>query len=217
MDNIKIRVEGFGQKQYEQAWTRNTKDVPLEELYNHLKKIIENEDPTKIPTSPPTNVPQRWNLPKLGSIVVKVEEIDSVGEDDNEELIRSSNELYNNDEECGNKSSLQHMQPKVMPSLFDLMESRRKIEYLFVFDVGEELGELVWCGGYITDVSDGINSEGSKWRQGTTKRSKVYERGIAAEVLWDAVGSHEEETLIVPFMRGNWNKNRKGAWRLYYE
>ena len=80
-------MEGFGQKQYKHAWTRNSRDVPLDELYNHLKKIIKNEDPTKIPTSPPTNVPQRWNLPKLGSIVVKVEEIDSTGEDDNEELI----------------------------------------------------------------------------------------------------------------------------------
>ena len=166
MDNIKIRVEGFGQKQYEQAWTRNTKDVPLEELYNHLKKIIKNEDPTKIPTSPPTNVPQCWNLPKLGSIVVKVEEIDSAGEDDNEELIRLSNKLYDNDKECGNKSSLQHMQSKVIPSLFDLMENHRKMEYLFVFDVGKVLGELVWCSGYIADVSNNIDLEESRWRSG---------------------------------------------------
>ena len=62
-------MEGFGQKQYKHAWTRNTKVIPLEELYNH----------------------QRWNLPKLGLIVVKVEEIDSTGEDDNEELISLSN------------------------------------------------------------------------------------------------------------------------------
>ena len=109
------------------------------------------------------------------------------------------------------------MQPKVIPSLFDLMESHRKIEYLFVIDVGEELGELVWCSGYIADVSNGINSEESRWRQGTAKRSKVYERGIAAEVQWDAVGGHEEETSIVPFMRGNWNKNKQAAWGLYFE
>ena len=87
MDNIEIGVEGFDQKQYKHVWTRNSRDVPLDELYNHLKKIIKNEDPTQIPKSPPTNMPQRWNLPKLGEIVVKVEEIDLTGEDDNEELI----------------------------------------------------------------------------------------------------------------------------------
>ena len=87
IDNIKIRVEGFGKKQYEHAWTRDGRDVPLDELLTHLKKIIDNEDPTKIPTAPPTNMPQRWKLPKLGQIVVKVEEIDLAAEDDNEELI----------------------------------------------------------------------------------------------------------------------------------
>ena len=59
----------------------------MDELLTHLKKIIDNKDPTKIPTAPPTNMPERWKLPKLGQIVVKVEEIDLAAEDDNEELI----------------------------------------------------------------------------------------------------------------------------------
>jgi len=122
-------VEGFGKKQYEHAWTRDGRDVPLDELLTHLKKIIDNEDPTKIPTAPPTNMPQRWKLPKLGQIVVKVEEIDLAAEDDNEELIRTSNEMFEIDEESGRTSVLQAMQPKVVPSLFDLKDNRRKIEY----------------------------------------------------------------------------------------
>merc|ERR1712037_154025 len=122
---------------------------PLDELLTHLKKIIDNEDSTKIPTAPPTNMPQRWKLPKLGQIVVKVEEIDLAAEDDNEELIRKSNEMFEIDEESGRTSVLQAMQPKVVPSLFDLKDNRRKIEYLFTFDVGEEKGELVCCSGLI--------------------------------------------------------------------
>ena len=217
IDNIKIRVEGFGKKQYEHAWTRDGRDVPLDELLTHLKKIIDNEDPTKIPTAPPTNMPQRWKLPKLGQIIVKVEEIDLAAEDDNEELIQTSNEMFEIDKESGRTSVLQAMQPKVVPSLFDLKDNRRKIEYLFTFDVGEEKGELVWCSGYIVDVSDGIKSKTSRWFSGKTTNSKVYEKGLAAKVDWDAVGGHEEESSIVPFMRGNFNKNRQGAWRLYFE
>ena len=78
-----------------------------------------------------------------------------------------------------------------------------KIEYLFIFDVGEELGELAWCSSYIVDVSDGIKSKTSRWFSGKTSASRVYEKGLAADVEWDPVGSHEEETSIVPFMRGN--------------
>ena len=79
------------------------------------------------------------------------------------------------------------------------------------------MGELAWCSGYIVDVSDGIKSKTSRWFSGKTSASRVYEKGLAADVEWDPVGSHEEETSIVPFKRGNWNKNKKGAWRLYFE
>ena len=70
--------------------------------------------------------------------------------------------MYGNNKECCNKSVLQHMQRKVIPSLFNLMENCRKIEYLFVFDVGKELGELFLCSGYIIDVSNGIRSKKNK-------------------------------------------------------
>ena len=52
---------------------------------------------------------QWWKLPKLDEIVVKVEEIDLTGEDDNEELIQTSNEMFENNKECGRTSVLQHM------------------------------------------------------------------------------------------------------------
>ena len=88
----------------------------------HLKKIINNKDSAKIPTSPPTNMPQWWKLPKLGEIVVKVKEIDLTGKDDYEELIQMSNEIFENNKECGRTSVLQAMQPKVVPSLFELTQ-----------------------------------------------------------------------------------------------
>ena len=49
------------------------------------------------------------------------------------------------------------------------------------------------------------------------KKIKIYKRGLVDMVQWDVVGGHEEETSIVSFMRGNVNKNKQGAWRLYFD
>ena len=87
-------MEGFGKKQYKHAWTRDSRYVPLDELLTHLKKIIDNKDPIKIPTASPNNMPQWWKLSKLCKIVVKIKEIDLAAEDDNEELIQTSNEMF---------------------------------------------------------------------------------------------------------------------------
>ena len=104
------------------------------------------------------------------------------------------------------------MQPKVVPSLFDLSEQNRiKIEYLFIFDVGEKGGELVCCSGYIVDVSNGIKSKTSRWFSGKTTNSRVYEKWMAANVEWDPIGGHESESSIVPFKRGNFNESSQGT------
>ena len=161
-------------------------------------------------------MPQRWKLPKLGQIVVKVEEIDLATDVDNEELMRTLNEMFQMEEESGATSIFHSMQQKVAPCLFELMEEKTKIECLFPFDVGEEQ-QLIWCSGYILDVSDGIQSKTSRWFSGKTAGSRVYEKGIAAYVEWDAVGGHPKEKSIVPFKRGNFNRNKKGAWRVYFD
>ena len=131
-------------------------------------------------------------------------------EQDNEELIQTSNEMFEMDKESGATSIFHGMQPRVVPYLFELMEEKTKIEYLFPFDVGEEQ-QLIWCSGYILDVSDGIQSKTSRWFSGRMLGSRVYEKGITAYVKWEAVGGHEEEKSIVPFKCGNFNRNRKGA------
>lgn len=44
------------------------------------------------------------------------------------------------------------------------------------------------------------------------KKSKVYLIVLLADVEWDAVGGHEKESSIVPFiMCRNFNKNNHGA------
>ena len=57
------------------------------------------------------------------------------------------------------------------------------------------MGELAWCSGYIVDVSDGIKSKTSRWFSGKTSASRVYEKGLATNVEWDPVGSHEDSSV----------------------
>ena len=129
-------MEGFGKTEYDRKYTKNGRNVPTQDLLLHLKKIIEEENPSNIPTAPPTNMPKRWKLPQLGKIVVKVEEIDLATDVDNEELMQTSNEMFQMDKESGTTSILHAMQSKVIPCLFDLKDKKTKIEYLFKFDVG---------------------------------------------------------------------------------
>ena len=77
-----------------------------------------------------------------------------------------------------------------------------KIEYLFIFDVGEELGELAWCSGYIVNVSDDIKSKTSRWFSGKTSASRVYEKGLAADVKWDPDHSSVETGIRTKKMLG---------------
>lgn len=93
IENIKIRVEGFSKTKYDRKYTKNGRNVPTQDLLLHLKKIIEEENSSNIPSAPPTNMPKRWKLPQLGKIVVKVEELDLATDADNEELMQTSNEM----------------------------------------------------------------------------------------------------------------------------
>ena len=65
--------------------------MPIQELIDHLKKIIEEEDPNNIPPEPPAEMPQRPQLPILGQIVRKVKEIDNKKNEGNAKLIKTSN------------------------------------------------------------------------------------------------------------------------------
>ena len=58
-ENIRIRVLGFGWKQYHIKWQNDRKPTPIQDLIDRLKKIIKEEDKDDIPQQPPADMPQK--------------------------------------------------------------------------------------------------------------------------------------------------------------
>jgi len=132
-------------------------------------------------------MPQRPPLPILGQIVRKVKEIDNKKNEGNAKLIEQSNQLFKANRAMVNALLLQ-MQPKEGPSLFELQESKQKIECLFEFTKtdGSNGTFNFWCVGIIIDMCNGTEIE--KWK----RLRGFYKDGQATEVHWEAVLGHKE-------------------------
>ena len=105
------------------------------------------------------------------------------------------------------------LQPDQAPSLFELKESKQKIECLFEFTKtdGSNGKFNFWCVGIIIDVCDG--SEIDKWK----RLRGFYNDGQAAEVHWEAVLGHEESKTVQELKPTLFNRHLLGGWRYYYE
>ena len=122
------------------------------------------EDPNNILPEPPAEMPQRPQLPILGQIVRKVKEIDDKKNEGSEDLIEQSKCLFEADQAMVN-ALVSWLQPDQAPSLFELKESKQKIECLFEFTKTDGSNEKFkfWCVGIIIDVCDG--SKVNKWKR----------------------------------------------------
>jgi hypothetical protein len=66
-ENILIQVKGFRWEWCKHAWSKNGRKYTIDELADHLHRIIKEERGHKIPHEPVINVPKRLNLPILGT------------------------------------------------------------------------------------------------------------------------------------------------------
>ena len=57
--NIKMRVNGFGWYDLHTPWSQNSKDLTIQQLITHLKKILREEKKRHIPLQPPVLLPCR--------------------------------------------------------------------------------------------------------------------------------------------------------------
>ena len=108
---------------------------------------------------------------------------------------------------------LSQMQPKEGPSLFELQESKQKIERLFEFTKtdGSNTTFNFRCVGIIIDVSDGTDKE--KWK----RPRGFYKECQAVDVLWEAVLGHEESKTVEEFKPTLFNRHLLGGWGYYYK
>ena len=67
-DNITIRVKGYNWKQFETTWSKNGKMKTVEELLDHLIKILEyKKEQVEFPLKPTPDLPGNNNLAILGA------------------------------------------------------------------------------------------------------------------------------------------------------
>ena len=74
-ENIRMRVLGLGWSDMATPWSRNGKMLTVAELSAHLKLIIVQQRRRIIPDKPPVILPERKLLPKLGTEVKNLTEI----------------------------------------------------------------------------------------------------------------------------------------------
>ena len=75
-ENIKLRVIGFGWKEFKHAWSKDGHPYSEEHLAAHLKSIIRTEKTTVIPDMPYIEIPSHIETPVLGKLTLHVKELD---------------------------------------------------------------------------------------------------------------------------------------------
>jgi len=151
-ENIMIRVKGFSWDWCKHPWSKDGRKYTIKELADHIRWIITEEKKQSIPDEPSPNVvPQRINLPVLGTQTEEVLELDRKYLANEDEFKKKAQTLGNERELKGEGSIYSSMQPFVRPEISDLMNER--IDVLSEFKMlGKEESELRWCQGEVMHV-----------------------------------------------------------------
>ena len=75
--NIKIRVVGFGWKQYKIAWTVRRQDQSLENLIAMLEKIVVEEHDLEVPDKPNCEINKLAVCPVLGTMTDESQQLEA--------------------------------------------------------------------------------------------------------------------------------------------
>ena len=207
-ENIRIRVIGFGWSNFAHPWSKNGIAYSPQELGVHLKSIIKAEKKCIIPNRPPTQLPQRKNLPQLGTQTSDVKELDALQQETSIDFDQNARKVRLDRESRGHGDRYSELQPTTMPEIVNnFIGTRLDVCFKFVLECGGE--ELSWCQGTVVDISNGNNM------LYPNARSRCYKKGEAVEVLWDAIdGISDKYKSIQKLQKTKWNKQCEGAWRL---
>jgi hypothetical protein len=191
-ENIMIRVKEFSWDWCKHPWSKDGWKYTIKELADHLRWII------SIPDESSPNVPQRINLPVLGTQTEEVLELDRKYLANEDEFKKKARTLRNERELKGEGSIYSSMQPFLRPEISDLMNER--IDVLSEFKMlGKEESELQWCQGEVVHVYE---------------KQRVPMVCVRWDPIPDCTGWESSTESNQNLLPTRWNKDAVGAWRL---
>jgi hypothetical protein len=194
-ENINIRYKGFGWDWCKHAWSKDGRKYTVYELAKHLQWIIKEEKHKSKPKEPPINMPQRMELPVLGTQTKSVERLDEKYNSNESEVKAKAIKMRLERESKGEGSMHSQLQPFSRPDVEDLIGKR--IDVLCSVEMDDKTNALKWCQGKVLSV--------------------IAENKV--EVEWDPapdIEGFEESTISEQVLQpSKWNKDKKdGAWRM---
>ena len=210
-ENIRMRVLGLGWKDLATAWSKNGKEFTVNELSNHLKKIISHQRTREIPNKPPVELPERKILPTLGTKMAALSRIEGKYASQSQNFEIAGQNLRVERELAGIGDRYSQMQPLSMP-VVDKKLIGKRLDVCFEWNLEEGRTELRWSQGEVVDVSDGSNI----LKHGA--RSACYKKGEAVMIRWDEDKDRNEPSHVTSqrLLPSNWNPKKEhseGAWR----
>jgi hypothetical protein len=197
-ENIMIRVKEFSWDWCKHPWSKDGWKYTIKELADHLRWIITEEKKHSIPDESSPNVPQRINLPVLGTQTEEVLELDRKYLANEDEFKKKARTLRNERELKGEGSIYSSMQPFLRPEISDLMNER--IDVLSEFKMlGKEESELQWCQGEVVHVYE---------------KQRVPMVCVRWDPIPDCTGWESSTESNQKLLPTRWNKDAVGAWRL---
>ena len=98
-------------------WSRNGKVLTVTELTAHLKLIIVQQRKRTIPDKPPVTLPERKSLPKLGTEVKDLIEINLGKDEDRDRFEKNAHSIRIEREKLGIGDRYAEMQPTSIPKI----------------------------------------------------------------------------------------------------
>ncbi len=197
-ENIRMHVIGLGWKQFAITWSHRGAKRSVNDLAAHLRMIVREEKKLTPPEDPSLEMPERLELPILGTATQQLIESNATARINKERLRKEAKKLRKQREARGKSSIFSVMQPLYCPELDELINKRIDVLYSFLLGSGEKV--LRWCQGKVIKV--------------LMEKAK-----LTVVVRWDAMPdvegkedlSDETEQVLPP---RKWNKDVEGAWRM---
>ena len=210
-DNIRIRVLGLGWVDLATPWSRNGKDLTVDQLGDHLKLIIKEQRKRGIPSKPPIPLPERKDLPTLGTKTPDLLAIEATYLLKSNKFEKDAHTTRNNREAAGVGDRHADLQPMSRPNIDQhLLGKRLDVCEKYVLEEGGS--ELRWSQGIVIKVSNGSNI----LKPGA--RTAKFKKGEGVLIRWDANAAHNElvSTSAQRLLLSKWNPKQthtEGSWR----